>query len=203
MTRYAPDHKAKTRAHIIETARAEFRKRGFDVASIETLMRAAGLTRGGFYAHFESKEALVREILAIDAGLTEQLRQAAHGEDPGAEAATAFDDYLDPEQREGLVHCPMVAHPMDAKRGGSDRAALYTRQISSLTRALEEILGRNDDEPAVMVAMAVGAAVLGSVIADDSLAGRIEHAVRKELRQRLGASDAAHATASAKPERVD
>lgn len=189
MARYAPDHKAKTRAHLVETARAEFRERGFDAASIETLMRAAGLTRGGFYAHFESKEALVREVLEIESGLTHRLHEAAQSGEAVSEATRAFEDYLDPAQRAGLVQCPLVAHPMDARRGGSDRAAIYTDQIRSLINALEQVTDGNENEAPLLAAMAVGAAILGAVVTDNTLAAQLEQAVSQELRRRLETGD--------------
>ena len=59
-----PDqHKAKTRERIIKAAAAAFRRRGIGQTNIADIMREAGLTHGGFYAHFESKDALIAEAL--------------------------------------------------------------------------------------------------------------------------------------------
>jgi AcrR family transcriptional regulator len=59
--RYRPGHKSRTRERILATARKLFETRGFAEISIEDVMRACGLTRGGFYAHFSSKAELYRE----------------------------------------------------------------------------------------------------------------------------------------------
>ena len=67
--RYSPEHKEQSREKILEAARQLFRSRGFEGASIDQVMHAAGLTRGAFYAHFTSKDDLVRQVLAIEAGL--------------------------------------------------------------------------------------------------------------------------------------
>jgi TetR/AcrR family transcriptional regulator, transcriptional repressor for nem operon len=50
--RYAPDHKAKTRRRILSAAARRFRERGYRGAGVDEVMRSAGLTAGGFYAHF-------------------------------------------------------------------------------------------------------------------------------------------------------
>ena len=55
---YAPAHKEKTRARIVECARILFNRLGFDGVTIDMVMEQASLTRGGFYNHFKSKEEL-------------------------------------------------------------------------------------------------------------------------------------------------
>ena len=63
--RYEKGHKSNTRQRILETAATEFRKQGIDGISVATLMGKTGLTHGGFYSHFKSKEELVQESLQI------------------------------------------------------------------------------------------------------------------------------------------
>src|SRR6187549_726207 len=55
---YAADHKEKTRARIVDSARVLFNRHGFESVSIDDVMKNAGLTRGGFYHHFTSKQSL-------------------------------------------------------------------------------------------------------------------------------------------------
>lgn len=66
---YPSDHKPKTRARIVGAASKLVRKLGIDGASVSTTMQAAGLTHGGFYAHFADKNALIRA--AIDGAFDE------------------------------------------------------------------------------------------------------------------------------------
>jgi TetR/AcrR family transcriptional regulator, transcriptional repressor for nem operon len=56
------DQKAETRQHIVEAAGRLFRQHGIDAVGVDAIMHAAGLTHGGFYGHFPSKEALVAEV---------------------------------------------------------------------------------------------------------------------------------------------
>lgn len=185
MTRYPSGHKDKTREHLLETARTVFRQRGFDAVSIDTLMKAAGLTRGGFYAHFKSKEALVSQVLAIPSGLTRRLNEEVTDDATGRQtAAEIFGDYLDPAQRDDRIYCPMVSHPMDARRGGQDRAALYGEQIAGLIDAINNVV--HDDSTATLTAIvSVGAAILSASVADDALAERIESTALDEIQRRL------------------
>ncbi len=61
--RYSPDHKEKTRARILESAATAFRRQGYHATGVDKVMEQAGLTAGGFYAHFPSKDALLAEAL--------------------------------------------------------------------------------------------------------------------------------------------
>src|SRR3712207_414865 len=59
--RYAKGHKEETRRRIIDTASRLFREKGVERVGLDEIMREAGLTHGGFYAHFPSKEHLIAE----------------------------------------------------------------------------------------------------------------------------------------------
>ena len=63
MVRYSADHKQKTRERIVEKAAETFVADGFQATTIKTLMKETGLTNGGFYAHFDSKDDLLAEVL--------------------------------------------------------------------------------------------------------------------------------------------
>jgi len=61
---WSEEHKQKTRDRIIDSAATAFRERGLEQPSVAAMMQSAGLTHGGFYAHFESKDELVAEAIA-------------------------------------------------------------------------------------------------------------------------------------------
>ena len=73
--RYTSDHKKDTRRRIVEAASKGFRRRGVDGVSVSDIMAEAGLTVGGFYRHFESKEDLFQEALEEAMGETLTLMQ--------------------------------------------------------------------------------------------------------------------------------
>jgi AcrR family transcriptional regulator len=93
--RFEKGHRAATHRKIVDTASKKFREEGLDAVGIAGLMADAGLTHGGFYAHFESKEALIQEAmtaafegsrLKYDNGLESLIRRylrPAHRDNPG------------------------------------------------------------------------------------------------------------------------
>ena len=83
--RYAPDHKEKTRARILEAAGKVFRRQGYHSAGVDKVMEEAGLTAGGFYAHFDSKQALLAEAVTIAASEATRKIEAGLEELSGCE----------------------------------------------------------------------------------------------------------------------
>lgn len=172
--RYTSEHKAESRRRIVEAARQLFRLRGFDAASIDEIMNQAGLTRGAFYAHFDSKDDLVREVLSIEAGLVRQLQAAADVPDPRTTTLQALTAYLDPEQSNDVASgCPLVAHPVDAIRGSEERRQGYTERLHTLVASLQAIAGGDRDRAVHAAVLAVGGALLSSASADSRLSEEI------------------------------
>ena len=68
--RYPREHKAETHSKIVKAAARLFRERGYDGVGVDAIMNEVGLTAGGFYAHFGSKEALFAEAIgaALETG---------------------------------------------------------------------------------------------------------------------------------------
>lgn len=84
--RYQPDHKERTRKQILDTAARLFRRNGVVATGVVPLMKDVGLTQGGFYAHFASKEELVREASVAAVQQTLQGLQAAGERAGGGDA---------------------------------------------------------------------------------------------------------------------
>jgi|SRR5581483_6994658 len=83
--RYEPEHKERTRRRIVESAARQFRTEGMNGPGVAKLMKASGLTHGGFYKHFASKddlfaEAIEESVREIGTRLTDWAKQAPHGE---------------------------------------------------------------------------------------------------------------------------
>src|SRR6202158_447571 len=93
--RYSREHKLATHARIVKKASVRLRERGAHGIGVADLMKDAGLTHGGFYAHFDSREALVIEAFAhaMDRG-TERWRKLAEQTPPDKRLATIVDSYL-------------------------------------------------------------------------------------------------------------
>src|SRR6202521_4909733 len=99
--RYSKEHKLETHARIVKKASVRLREKGAHGIGVADLMKEAGLTHGGFYAHFDSREALVIEAFAyaMDRG-TEQWRKLAEQTPPDKRLAAIGGSYLTPVHRD-------------------------------------------------------------------------------------------------------
>lgn len=108
MARYDKQHKQATRQRILEAAGRRFKQDGIDASGVATLMSDAGLTNGAFYAHFESKEDLVANVLADQLRAQRQSVDAQPSDRAGLEAFIR--SYLSPEHRDQCADgCPSAA----------------------------------------------------------------------------------------------
>ena len=103
--RYSKEHKQETHARIVKKASVRLREKGAHGIGVADLMKEAGLTHGGFYAHFDSREALVIEAFAyaMDRS-TERWRKVAEQTAPDKRLATIVQNYLTPLHRDDPGH---------------------------------------------------------------------------------------------------
>jgi TetR/AcrR family transcriptional repressor of nem operon len=99
--RYSREHKLETHARIVKKASVRLREKGAHGIGVADLMKDAGLTHGGFYAHFDSREALVIEAFAyaMDRG-RERWRKLAEATPPDKRLAALVASYLTPLHRD-------------------------------------------------------------------------------------------------------
>src|SRR5689334_14642782 len=142
---YTAEHKARTRERIIEKARVMFNRRGFEQVSIDDIMREAGLTRGGFYNHFSSKDALYAEAVQSFSACNPFAREleARKGPAQSAEqlARRLVTLYLSDEVLEDVdLQCPLYALPSDVARAGLKPRAAYTQLIENMRAVFRQAL---------------------------------------------------------------
>lgn len=171
-----PTRKARTRQEILDHAARLFRLRGYEATTIDDVMLAAGLTRGAFYAHFDSKDALFAEVLRTSHGLLRLLRNRA-GEDAvtlGREAARVLDDYLHKDHiAEVSVGCTLAALPSDVGRAPLPARLAYANALYGLIGELARGRpgARQLDERATAAAiLSIGAIALARACGDRRLA---------------------------------
>jgi len=177
---YTRAHREATRARIIAAAGRLFREQGFERAKIDEIMSAAGLTRGGFYLHFESKQDLFAACMAEELEFAARLREAcdAFPDAPtdGAEAAIRY--YLTPGHRKKIARgCTIVSNAADLARGPRSGRRAFSRGFDALVDEFEAVAklereaspssgdGRDDRERAMAaLATCVGTVVLGRAL---------------------------------------
>lgn len=162
----------KNRENVVRTSAVQFRQHGFDGIGVAGLMKAAGMTQGGFYKQFENKEALECEATAF--ALDEnhkKWRDAIAGKDDPIAALKNW--YLSPEHLSSVAQgCTFASLGAEATRG---RAALQDvfshaieRQIETVAEAIDDTA--NSRERAIQtMALLVGSLVLARAVDDDDL----------------------------------
>ena len=185
---YPAGHREQTRERIIESARKLFNRRGFESVSVNEIMAEAGLTRGGFYSYFASKNDLYVEALACfftDPNWKNRWEGVEF--DPGARdiGRQIVQAYLSRQHLESVENsCPMVALPSDVARSSAPvkRAfeTVFKAMVDFLEHSLEGDYGENGNKGGdrhqraqAIAALCVGGMVVARSMNDGGLAARL------------------------------
>lgn len=189
---YTPEHRAETRGRILSAAGPLFRRHGYEGVSIDRLMKAAGLTRGGFYAHFRSKKELFAAVIERSGGLRDMVGRARTGQlGPQVGPAQVVAYYLDYNNLEEIgKSCPMATLSSDVRRVGGRPAAAFAALFAELVSELVLVTG--DRQKAIRTATTcVGAVSLARAIPDKNSAREILEGARKLVFELLRTGDVA------------
>ena len=191
MPRVSREQTDRNRAAIEDVSARLFREQGFNGVSVADLMAAAGLTHGGFYGHFASKDALA--ALACGKAFEQSTQRwaqriAAHA-DPRAAFHAIADSYLSPASRDSAGSgCPAAALAADVAREAPEQPvrAVYLAGVKGLLGQLaalstqDQPAGRRDEALLQMAAMA-GALLLARATQGDPVSDQMLAAVRNFL----------------------
>lgn len=173
----------ENRQRILDNAAQLFRERGFDGIGLNDLMQAAGLTRGGFYGHFASKDDLAAQALAQAlASNREQWRQQ-----PDRSLGAWIRGYLSDTHRDGVAQgCGLAALAADVSRAGPAVREVFTQGLQGLAHTLAAQMPGADDaerraQALALLASLVGAVVLARAVDDDGLSRELRDAVQAHL----------------------
>ncbi len=179
---------AENREKILDVAAIMYREKGFDGIGIADLMKAAGLTHGGFYGHFASKEDLMAQACtrAADDLLAQgHARQAERNGDP---FAVFVKYYLSLEHRDGVGSgCLMAALGGDAARQSPTVRRAFTDNAKRLLTGVRGLLkGRVDDkklqkQALITLATLVGAQVIARAVDDEKISREVLTAVADSI----------------------
>ena len=152
MARYDTEHKAQTRQRIIETAGRRLKRNGIDGSGVAALMTDAGLTNGAFYAHFESKDDLVANVVADQ--LATQRAVLASLPEGRAALGEFVREYLSPQHRDDPgTGCPNAALLDEIGRCGDAVRDSYTRGMQSIVEVIATHLSPKDPSAARATAL--------------------------------------------------
>ena len=190
--RYSSSHRKQTRERILGAAADLFRRDGIDATGVDAVMAAAGLTAGGFYSHFRSKEALVAE--AVDAAAA-RARERWYGQvdhltgRAWAKALIAL--YLSESHRDDRSQgCILPGLSVDVSRSSRPTRRHFEARLRGLLAhfeaRLEGALPAERADIVGAVALSVGGIVLSRAVLDRALSAEILAASRRSADRLLG-----------------
>src|SRR3954465_4731386 len=189
----AGSKKEETRERILRAAARAIRKHGYEGVGVADVMKEAGLTHGGFYAHFESRDALLAAA-ADQEGVesSEHLTRAIAAAKPGQELMALVDAYLsDGHVAAPEKGCAIAAAGTEVPRQHADVRRAANRRIKDIIGLVERQLpewGRSagHDKAMGIAAPLVGSVVLARAVDDAQLSKRIRKAARELIRTAAG-----------------
>jgi len=164
--RYSREHKLETHARIVKRASVKLREKGAHGIGVADLMKEAGLTHGGFYAHFDSREALVIEAFAhaMDRS-TERWRKIAEQTPPEQRMAAIVDAYLTPTHRDDPGHgCAIPTLGAEIARESHKTRKAFAAKLEEMIDALAAQIPDLPRKAARRQATALIATMMGTLV---------------------------------------
>jgi TetR/AcrR family transcriptional regulator, transcriptional repressor for nem operon len=184
---------AKTRQRIVAVASESIRKQGIEATGVAEIMAAAGLTHGGFYRHFDSKEELVREAIALCR--KDFVAGTLAAADEGADAMLKhFQAYATPGHRDDLGGgCPLAANGSEIVRADAETRNLATEGFRLIYEKAAPFMHSQDDESQVETAISVmtnmiGALTMSRMVDDPKLSEKILEVTRRRIAKAMDVS---------------
>ena len=189
--RHSNAEKAKTHKRIVAIASKRFREEGLAGIGIADLMKEAGLTVGGFYKHFKSRDALVAEAVGSALEIWKRQVDAAASGGPPVTYESLVDNYLSKAHRDHPgAGCPVGALAGDIARSDKQTRALVTREIRDNIELLASLIRDTNEKhegtarpQAILTYCAlVGAIGMGRAVSDEQLSREILKTVAQLLK---------------------
>jgi TetR/AcrR family transcriptional repressor of nem operon len=191
--RYDAEHKQKTRERVLKEAAKAIRAEGPHQVGVAQVMAKAGLTHGGFYAHFTSKEDLIAEAIGqMFLESAERIAAETNGRTPAGALIGYIDFYLSPAHRDSRsAGCPLPFLAADAPRLAEPARARFAMGVAALQAKFADLLvklghGGAEEEAASLLSELVGALSLARAEPDRDRSELILARSKASLKRRLG-----------------
>src|SRR6202045_4197052 len=186
---YSKAQKARTHKRIVAIAAKRFREKGLAGFGIAELMKEAGLTVGGFYKHFDSRDDLVAEAVNSAFGGWKRRVEAAKSSGPPVSYEKLIDEYLSEAHRDNPgTGCAFSALAPEIARSDKRTRALTSEQVRNDLELIVGLLPGKDKRAARSTAILtfsalVGAMSLARAVSDESLSREIQNTVAELLKE--------------------
>jgi len=181
---------AKTRQRIVEVASEAIRTKGIEATGVAEVMAAAGLTHGGFYRHFGSKEELVSEAVALSG--KDFLAGTLAAADQGGDAMLKhFQEYASSGHRDDVgCGCTLAANGSELARADAKTRHLATEGFRMICEKAAPFMNPHDGEPKMDTAISVlssmiGALTMSRIVDDPGLSEQILEVTRRRIAESL------------------
>ena len=183
--------KDESHDRIVRTASARFRETGVEGVGVADLMKDAGLTHGGFYRHFGSRDDLVAE--AVERAMADGAQAIdAMANNQRATLAALVDGYLSAAHRDGLASsCAVTTLAGDVARSNDRARSAYTQQVGRYLKLIVELIARNQHtstrpQAIAALSMLVGALSMSRAVNDEALSLEILKSAAEQLKAQFG-----------------
>lgn len=183
--------KDESHDRIVQVAAARFRETGVDGIGVADLMKEAGLTHGGFYRHFDSRDELVAE--GIERALQDGGRVVeAMANSKQFPLTMLVEAYLSTAHRDGLAtSCAVTTLAGDVARSNDRARSAYTRQVGTYLKLLTKLIAGDKQKARRIKAITalstlVGAVSMARAVNDEKLSREILKSAADELKTQLG-----------------
>lgn len=163
--RVSREQAARNRERIIDVASREFREKGFDGIGVADVMKSAGLTHGGFYGHFSSKDDLIAEACAASMDRSVEKWSKLAETSPGAAFAALTNSYLQKAHRDDTATgCTMAALAPDIARQSGAVRKRFTQGMRALRDILAKAIPGQSEAARREKALATMAGLVGTLV---------------------------------------
>ena len=187
---YSKQHKENTRKEILASAFKLFTAKGFDGVTVNELMEHCGLTRGAFYAHFESKAALYSESIKFAAATSKLSEHKPDDVSDKAWLTYLLDGYLSVEHVNGNRPCPLAFLATDIVTRDAEARLAYARAYEGFNKGIMKYVNSyttcDKDEMLSLTAMIIGAVAISRTIDNKNVVKKLLASCRQEAGLKLG-----------------
>jgi TetR/AcrR family transcriptional regulator, transcriptional repressor for nem operon len=164
--RYSREHKQETHTRIVKKASVRLREKGAHGIGVADLMKEAGLTHGGFYAHFDSREALVIEAFTYASGRSRDYwRKIAEQTPPDKRLALIVDSYLNSAHRDDPGHgCAIASLGADIARESPKTRKAFSTELDHMIDLIADQISGVPRKAARRQATATLATIMGALV---------------------------------------
>ncbi len=173
--RYSAEHKAQTRARIVGRAATSLWQNGLHGVGVADLMKQAGLTHGGFYAHFKSRDELIGEamVFAMD-GIATKWRKRADQATAGKKIDAIVNGYLTAQHRDDIGNgCVLPALGAEIARANAKTRKAFVKRLEDMIALVVEARGARPTRAARRQAMGTICAMMGALVLARASGGQL------------------------------